>query len=200
MSTTSFLAGLSHPNRSGAAYGFRPKVRNLLYEFMDEFPSMQERAQRNSSDWNGAIENNLAATEGSLRADVAPEAKWILLGEAAAAEQLGSFLEHELTSYEKEMNDPNKDGQSGLSPYLYFGQISAQRVALQVLGGMKEAGAFLEELIVRKELSDNFCYYNQHYDGMHGFPAWAKASLSEHEKDERGLPVYPAITGAGPHP
>ncbi len=38
---------------------------------------------------------------------------------------------------------------------------------------------------MRKELSDNFCYYNQHYDDMQGFPAWAKASLGEHEKDRR---------------
>jgi hypothetical protein len=43
----------------------------------------------------------------------------------------------------------------------------------------------LEELIVRKELSDNYCYYNQHYDDMQGFPAWAKTSLIEHEKDRR---------------
>ena len=50
---------------------------------------------------------------------------------------------------------------------------------------MRDAGAFLEELVVRKELSDNFCYYNQHYDDIEGFPAWARASLYEHEKDKR---------------
>jgi len=99
--------------------------------------------------------------------------------------QLGNFLEHKLDGYERDRNDPNKDGQSGFSPYLHFGQISAQRIALEVLKSMKDAGAFLEELIVRKELSDNFCNYNQHYDDMQGFPAWAKTSLSEHEKDRR---------------
>jgi len=99
--------------------------------------------------------------------------------------QLGNFLEHKLAGYERDRNDPNKDGQSGLSPYLHFGQISAQRIALEVLKSMKDAGSFLEELIVRKELSDNYCYYNQHYDDMQGFPAWAKTSLSEHEKDRR---------------
>ena len=99
--------------------------------------------------------------------------------------QLGHFLEHKLVGYERDRNDPNIDGQSGLSPYLHFGQISAQRVALEVLKGMKDAGAFLEELIVRKELSDNYCYYNQHYDDMQGFPAWAIKSLAEHEKDRR---------------
>ena len=114
----------------------------------------------------------------------APEAKWIVPGEAAARKQLGISWSI-VTGYEMDRNDPNNDGQSGLSPYLHFGQISAQRIALEVLKRMKDAGAFLEELIVRKELSDNFCYYNQHYDDMQGFPAWAKTSLSEHEKDRR---------------
>src|SRR5512133_2046312 len=45
--------------------------------------------------------------------------------------------------------------------------------------------AFLEELIIRKELSDNFCFYNPHYDKPEGFPAWAKKTLKEHHKDKR---------------
>ena len=173
------------PKQEWAAYSFRPKVHRLLFEFLDEFPALQKSPERNSPSGNGAIENDWAAAQGSLRADAAPEAKWIMPGEAAAMKQLGNFLEHKLAGYERDRNDPNKDGQSGLSPYLHFGQISAQRIALEVLKSMKDAGAFLEELIVRKELSDNFCYYNQHYDDMQGFPAWAKTSLSEHEKDRR---------------
>ena len=45
--------------------------------------------------------------------------------------------------------------------------------------------AFLEELIVRRELSDNFCYFNQNYDSFKGFPDWAKRTLNEHKKDKR---------------
>ena len=48
-----------------------------------------------------------------------------------------------------------------------------------------DAGAFLEELIVRRELSDNFCYYNQNYDNVQGFPAWARSTLEEHARDRR---------------
>ena len=55
--------------------------------------------------------------------------KWMIPGEAAAMKQLGNFLEHKLAGYERDRNDPNKEGQSGLSPYLHFGQISAQRIA-----------------------------------------------------------------------
>jgi len=175
------------PKQEWAAYSFRPKVNRLLFEFLDEFPSSQKSPERNSPTGKDAIENDWAAAERSLRADAdaVPQAKWIMPGEAAAMKQLGNFLEHKLAGYERDRNDPNKDGQSGLSPYLHFGQISAQRVALEVLKSMKDAGSFLEELIVRKELSDNYCYYNQHYDDMQGFPAWAKTSLSEHEKDRR---------------
>jgi Deoxyribodipyrimidine photo-lyase type II (EC 4.1.99.3) len=43
----------------------------------------------------------------------------------------------------------------------------------------------LEELIVRRELSDNFCFYNASYDSLKGFPLWAKATLHDHRKDPR---------------
>jgi deoxyribodipyrimidine photo-lyase len=75
-----------------------------------------------------------------------------------------------------------------LSPYLHFGQLSAQRVALEVMNaavGEASREAFLEELIVRRELSDNFCFYNKDYDAPQGFPAWAQKTLSLHGKDKR---------------
>ena len=45
--------------------------------------------------------------------------------------------------------------------------------------------AFLEELIVRRELSDNFCFYNPDYDRFSGFPAWAQKTLNDHRRDPR---------------
>jgi deoxyribodipyrimidine photo-lyase len=50
---------------------------------------------------------------------------------------------------------------------------------------MQEPSSFLEELVVRRELADNFCYYNAHYDQFDGFPNWAKETLREHQKDRR---------------
>jgi deoxyribodipyrimidine photo-lyase len=47
------------------------------------------------------------------------------------------------------------------------------------------AAAFLEELVVRRELSDNFCFYNPDYDNPNGFPDWAKRSLAAHKNDPR---------------
>lgn len=52
------------------------------------------------------------------------------------------------------------------------GHVSAQRVALQVQRSGKKAGAavgsFIEELVVRRELTDNFCFYNKKYDSVEG--------------------------------
>lgn len=45
--------------------------------------------------------------------------------------------------------------------------------------------AFIEEAVVRRELSDNFCYYNEHYDSIEGAPQWAQDTLKHHEKDAR---------------
>ena len=164
-----------------AAYSFRPKVHRLLAEFLEDFPTLQ----KHPFPWQSLIENNWEAAERSIRSDTIPELKWIEPGEAAARNQLAIFLNHKLSLYDSERNDPARDGQSNLSPYLHFGQISAQRVALQVLTSMQDSSSFLEELVVRRELSDNFCHYNSNYDSFNGFPDWAKETLRIHEKDRR---------------
>lgn len=50
--------------------------------------------------------------------------------------------------------------------------MSAQQVALQVQRSGKESGlavaSFIEELVVRRELTDNFCFYNKKYDSVEG--------------------------------
>ena len=109
-------------------------------------------------------------------------------GAQAAKLRLQSFLQDGLDDYGVNSNDPTLDRQSQLSPYLHFGQLSAQRTALEVLrrgGPAPQTEAFLEELIVRRELADNFCYYNPDYDNPAGFPAWAQQTLAEHLDDVR---------------
>lgn len=52
------------------------------------------------------------------------------------------------------------------------GQLSAQRVLLEVRRWGKRSAesvsSFTEELLVRRELSDNFCFYNDNYDNING--------------------------------
>jgi len=168
-----------------AAHTIRPKINNLLIEFMDEFPVLKKMNKCGFSydkiDWK--------CVEKSLKVDKeVKEVDWIKPGEAAASKCLNDFLVNKFEKYYEFRNDPTKDAQSNLSPYLHSGQISAQRIALETIrfNGKKESEkSFLEELIIRRELSDNFCYFNPNYDSFEGFHEWAKTYLNEHRKDER---------------
>jgi deoxyribodipyrimidine photo-lyase len=111
---------------------------------------------------------------------------WISGGTGEAKERLSLFLREGLEEYDEARNDPAREGQSGLSPYLHFGQISPVYVALEAQKqGGHGVGAFLEELIVRRELSMNFCRYNESYDSYDALPEWARKTLSEHLSDPR---------------
>ena len=49
--------------------------------------------------------------------------------------------------------------------------------------------AFLEESVVRRELSDNYCFYVPNYDSIDACYDWAKESLNKHRDDKRD-PLY----------
>ena len=105
---------------------------------------------------------------------------------------LEDFIKNKLSYYAEYKNDISKDVLSGLSKYLNLGFISSQRVALEVIkSGVNYINkeVFLEELIVRKELADNFCLYSQNYNDFSGVPNWAKMSLNNHKFDIR-LYIY----------
>lgn len=77
---------------------------------------------------------------------------------------------------------------SGLSPALHAGTIGAQELVQAVLrsGAPEEdVEAFLEQLIIRRELSFNLCFYNPRYDSLDALPAWARATLDKHRRDRR---------------
>lgn len=170
-----------------AAYTIRPKIQKALVEFMDEFPEIKimknQAIDADPIDWDKA--------EKSLNVNrEVKEIDWLKPGEASAREVLKDFLENKFDDYAMYRNDPTKNATSNLSPYLHFGQISAQRIALTVkqLYGKRQSESeklFLEELIVRRELSDNFCYFNPKYDSFEAFPDWAKETLNKHRNDKR---------------
>jgi deoxyribodipyrimidine photo-lyase len=173
------------------AYTIRPKIHKLLPEFLENFPKIKKHTGP-----------TLKIRAENLWPTVTPHLT-IKSGERAAHNELMNFIKNKLSNYNLDRNDPTKDAQSNLSAYLHFGQISAERVAIEILkasgkpldevmlpdrnGSKRESNeaAFLEELIIRRELSDNFCFYNQNYDNVNGFPVWAKQSILEHANDER---------------
>jgi len=163
-----------------AARTIRPKLQRLLPTFLGEFP----RLRRHPYPWPA----DPPPADWSLAAPAAgPAIAWCDPGEAAARAALARFLSTRIAAYDTARNDPTVAGQSDLSPYLHFGQLAPQRVALDAARSPADAGrdAFLEELIVRRELADNFCHYNHDYDRFEGLPAWGRRTLEDHADDPR---------------
>lgn len=101
---------------------------------------------------------------------------------------LDDFIQNKLPQYAEFKNNPLKNVLSGLSKYMNLGFISSQRAGLEVIKSNAEdinKEVFLEELIIQKELSDNFCLYCRNYKTLDCIPLWAKNSLMEHENDLR---------------
>lgn len=189
------------PAEEFAAHTFRTKVHYKLADWLEEPKKIVKHPVKFSgskADWQKARKSIFHVKSNGIKLEFKP-------GESAANQELKSFTEKRLGDYAKDRNMPTVDGQSNLSPYLHFGMISSLRVTLEVTkhhtpllikearlarneGAPTEADsidAFLEELIVRKELSDNFCYYNQNYDSIKGARDWAVKSLNEHASDQR---------------
>lgn len=167
------------------AYTIRPKIHKNLPEFLDEFPKLK-KMKSNSEHSLNRIDWKIVYSSLNIDEKIKP-VEWLDPGERAAHNTLKDFIENKFCRYAELRNDPNADILSNLSPFLHFGQISAQHIALIVNGFENHLSTepFLEELIVRRELSDNFCFYNSNYDSVIGFPDWAKKTLNEHRKDER---------------
>ena len=153
------------------AYTIRPKIHRMLPTFLETFPRLNK----------GSGKARALELEGTMHHYP------LKAGEKAAHKKLRDFIKHKLPHFDRR-NDPNAGVTSHLSAYLHFGHISAQRIALEVedSDASKEVkDAFLEQLIVRRELADNFCYYNKEYDSVKGFPQWARTTHDVHAKDKR---------------
>jgi deoxyribodipyrimidine photo-lyase len=111
-------------------------------------------------------------------------------GTAQARKRLQAFIKNKLGHFSDLRNNPTADYCSQMSPYLHFGQISPLEIALKISEtGSPGTEAYLEELIVRRELSLNFVRYNDHYESFEGIPSWAQKTLKLHEADPRPV-VY----------
>ncbi|XP_026380390.1 deoxyribodipyrimidine photo-lyase-like [Papaver somniferum] len=172
----------------------RSKIHKLLPEYLIDFPQLQTPNKKWVGispliDWEKLIDDVLR------KGAEVPEIEWCEPGEVAAMEALhgaknGFLSTTRLKNYNTDRNNPLKPrGLSGLSPYLHFGQISAQRCALEARNvrsvNPQSVDSFMEELIVRRELADNFCYYQPQYDSIQGAWEWARKTLMDHANDKR---------------
>ncbi|MEG3225481.1 MAG: deoxyribodipyrimidine photolyase [Methanobacteriales archaeon Met13] len=115
---------------------------------------------------------------------------WIQGGNISAIHHLKSFLENKLDHFGDLRNDPTQNYLSNMSPYLHFDQISPLYIALSVIKtGGPGVEPYLEELIIRRELSMNFVFYDPYWNAaqkemvhlgkMHGYMRmyWGKKIL-----------------------
>lgn len=172
-----------------AARTIRPKIHNKLREFLTEIPSLEKHPYQPTSpappvDWEEAWAHlNIDET-------VKP-VTWAKPGTINGYRMLYEFITQRLKNYDEDRNLPTKNGLSCLSPYYHFGQLSVQRVILAITEKSvkakcgKSVEAYVEECVVRRELSDNFCFYNPEYDNFEGAADWAKKTINEHRKDKR---------------
>lgn len=162
-----------------AARTFRPKIQRLLPFFLTDIP----KPIIHPYPWKGYSPSLLWPSFSSLP-PFSPKP-----GETAAWETFLQFLQAGIHRYAAEKNDPMAFVTSRLSGYFHFGQLSPQRVAYEIhhhptISDINRQ-VFLEELIVRRELSDNFVFYQPYYDSREGIPSWAQKSLDRHRDDPR---------------
>jgi deoxyribodipyrimidine photo-lyase len=177
------------PRAEVAARTLRPKLLRLLPQLLQPIPRVPARATRKRrfdwgfDPWTGAPDAGVQTSGVSM--EVPPAA--VRGGRAAGLRRMKEFLRSQLTGYAEERNDPAADRTSGLSPYLHFGHVGAAEIALaaQKTGGPPaDLDAFLEELLVRRELAYNAVAREARV------PGWAAGTLHEHEKDPR--PALPS--------
>jgi deoxyribodipyrimidine photo-lyase len=166
---------------------FRPRITKQLPAYLVPLKHRKPRISSLDLKLSGLNLTDIGKVTKTLKVDTAvgPVAGF-KGGTSQAKRRLNAFIRHKLDGYDTQRNDPNLDGVSNLSPYLHFGQISPLYVALKVTGAAgKGKDGFLEELIVRRELSFNFVYYNHQYDQYEALPPWALRTLNFHARDKR---------------
>ncbi|MBM4152247.1 MAG: deoxyribodipyrimidine photolyase, partial [Kiritimatiellaceae bacterium] len=145
----------------------RPKLRKRLDEFLQPVPEIPVVTR-----WPG--DRQLA--EGFVRDVPAIHSAHVLRfagGTRAAKQRLRDFIKKSLPVYEAHSNQPQTDDTSVLSPYLHFGQISPVYIACEIQRVSPDS-RFLEQLIIRRELSINFVWFTPDYDRFSCLPDWAR--------------------------
>ncbi len=173
-----------------AAATLRPKIHRLLDAYLIPLGETPVEKDSLSMDFRGLpLDDPGKLLKGLDIENDVPTVTFLRGGYTRARALLDDFIVNKLRHYADRRNAPELDFSSHMSPYLHFGQISPLEIALKVLGrkGVPEASkkAYLEELIVRRELSMNFVHYNPRYDTPEALPDWARKTLKEHGRDRR---------------
>ena len=178
---------VASPKLEYGARTIRSKIESKLPMYLEK--SFPEVLKGDSADLKDCAPVDWKAAYESLQIDkTVPEVSWLQPGHDAGLKMLESFISHRLKTFDSSRNDPNVFTASNMSPYFHFGQVGVQRAIIRVKTEQKHSEStksFVEEAVVRRELADNFCFYNPNYDSLEGCYEWAKTTLKVHSADKR---------------
>ncbi len=180
--------------RESSARAFRPKVMRLHRLFLDGIRPVHPAVASGSLALKSLDLDDDAAVFGPLSIDTSVRPVSMFVGGTGAAKAgLARFVRSRLAGYAENRNQPHLEFVSHMSPYLHFGQISPAYIARKIYGSSSgektDRDSYLDEFIVRRELSFNFVRHVPDYDRFSSLPEWARASLLKHAGDKR-LYVY----------
>ena len=179
------------PKEEYAAYTIRPKLNRLLPDLPRTIVTPHIDAQKPALDVDCPETPSINIADLVSQCDIdhtVPPSNLYRGGTRAGRQRLRHFVRNILPQYDETRNEPSIDGTSRLSPYLHFGFLSIQEVvnAVEQANAPKSAkDAFLEQAIVRRELSFNLTRHNPNYDSLKSLPDWSLKTMRDHAGDPR---------------
>jgi deoxyribodipyrimidine photo-lyase len=177
------------PKEEYAARTLRPKIQKLLPAFLEPPANPKAKVKWDEAEKPFSQPIDEARLLAELPLDLpAQPVNSFNGGTKAGLALLKKFIAEGLRNYDTARNRPHLAGTSLMSAYLHFGQLGPHTIALAVRDAdapQAAKDAYLEELIVRRELAINFVARNPHYDTLAGCPEWGRKTLARHQDDTR---------------
>lgn len=184
--------------REFAARTIRPKIHRHFWNYLAEVSPLKPGKSSLPLNEAGLELEDPAALCRKLKLNRSIPATSALFagGPTEALKRFHQFCSSRLNEYDEHRNHPETDDVSHMAMYLHFGQVSPIRLLLEAkmhaTSRSRNLQTFLEELLVRRELSMNFVEFTDNYDSYDCLPDWARTTLDEHRNDRR-TPQYTAI-------
>jgi deoxyribodipyrimidine photo-lyase len=181
---------IASSKEESAARTLRPKIMKKLDAYLDPVVLSEYRMRQTSQKIqpSDSISPIKLAGQMAKNKNISP-VTYFHGGHAQAKQRLKKFISENLAAYDFLSRDPTKNCQSDLSPYLHFGQISPLEIVHEVQSADAPDAAkkaFIEQVVVRRELAINFVFYNPGYDRYEdAVPPWAQKTLKDHAEDKR---------------
>ena len=182
---------VASPKHEYAARTLRPKLGRLMDQYL--VPLEERKVAHKASKLK--VESTLDLADiprlvATLKADQSVKPVRRFKGGATAAQaRLDRYLNDFFGHYATERGKPEAGAASHMSPFLHYGHISPVAIVLAVraakAGDAEDKAAYIEELVVRRELASNHIFYEPNYDDYTCVPAWARKTLDAHRTDPR---------------